>query len=184
METSKELMNTLLPVPVEPAMSRCGICVNSETRMRPMRSLPMARLSLLEFFGALRAVQQIRARQAVGRRAAGNPRLAGEFLRRYAGDFRVQHQNRAGPAILFAGDSVLFILDRGIPAGQLGTERLRGNGCASGNLDGFDTLPHALLVAFLAPGGPARAGPVQHTALGVLAAGSHRLSEPGINSGE
>ena len=75
-------------------------------------------LGFLEFFGALRAVQQIRARQAVGRRAAGNPRLARESLRRYAGDFRVQHQNRAGPAIFFAGNPVLFILDRGIPAGQ------------------------------------------------------------------
>ena len=39
-------MNTLLPVPVEPAISRCGICVNSAARMRPIKSLPRGSVSL------------------------------------------------------------------------------------------------------------------------------------------
>ena len=39
-------MNTLLPVPVEPAISRCGICVRSAARMRPIRSLPSGSVSL------------------------------------------------------------------------------------------------------------------------------------------
>ncbi len=33
---------TLLPLPVEPAISRCGIFSNSEIRMRPLMSLPIA----------------------------------------------------------------------------------------------------------------------------------------------
>ncbi len=43
-------MNTLLPVPVEPAISKCGMAARSVTRMRPCRSRPMASVSLLGEF--------------------------------------------------------------------------------------------------------------------------------------
>ena len=43
MEMIIELMKTLLPVPVAPAISRCGICARSVIRMRPIRSLPIVR---------------------------------------------------------------------------------------------------------------------------------------------
>ncbi len=45
MERIRELRKTLLPVPVDPAMSKCGIWARSETRLRPMRSLPSASVS-------------------------------------------------------------------------------------------------------------------------------------------
>ena len=35
-----------MPVPVDPAMSKCGIWERSETRLRPIRSLPSASVSL------------------------------------------------------------------------------------------------------------------------------------------
>ena len=41
-------MKTLLPVPVEPAISRCGIEARSVTRIRPCRSRPIASVSLLD----------------------------------------------------------------------------------------------------------------------------------------
>src|ERR1700738_3434653 len=47
MDIISELMNTLLPVPVEPAISKCGIAAKSVTRMRPCKSRPIARVSLL-----------------------------------------------------------------------------------------------------------------------------------------
>ena len=40
------LMATLLPVPVEPAISRCGIPLRSAVTMRPLMSLPNAKVSL------------------------------------------------------------------------------------------------------------------------------------------
>ena len=39
------LMATLLPVPVEPAMSRCGMVPRSAVTMRPLMSLPIASVS-------------------------------------------------------------------------------------------------------------------------------------------
>src|SRR5258707_4695786 len=50
MDIINELMNTLLPVPVEPAMSKCGMAARSVTRMRPCRSRPMASVNLLGEF--------------------------------------------------------------------------------------------------------------------------------------
>src|SRR5579883_205929 len=42
----KALIATDLPVPVEPAMSRCGMVARSATAMRPLMSLPRPRVSL------------------------------------------------------------------------------------------------------------------------------------------
>ena len=41
----KALMATLLPDPVEPAISRCGMAVRSAVTMRPLMSLPSASVS-------------------------------------------------------------------------------------------------------------------------------------------
>ncbi len=41
----KALMATLLPEPVEPAMSRCGMALRSAVTMRPLMSLPSASVS-------------------------------------------------------------------------------------------------------------------------------------------
>jgi hypothetical protein len=40
------LMATDLPLPVEPAISTCGMVARSAVTMRPLMSLPMARVSL------------------------------------------------------------------------------------------------------------------------------------------
>ena len=48
MDISSELMNTLLPVPVDPAISKCGMLARSVTRIRPCKSRPIARVSLLD----------------------------------------------------------------------------------------------------------------------------------------
>jgi len=40
------LMATLLPVPVEPAIRRCGMPARSAMAMRPLMSLPMPSVSL------------------------------------------------------------------------------------------------------------------------------------------
>ena len=40
-----ELIITLLPEPVEPAISRCGMASRSATAMRPLMSLPSASVS-------------------------------------------------------------------------------------------------------------------------------------------
>src|SRR5712672_2527513 len=46
-DISSELMKTLLPVPVEPAISRCGMLAKSVTRIRPCKSRPIASVNLL-----------------------------------------------------------------------------------------------------------------------------------------
>ena len=45
METTMELIATLLPEPVEPAINKCGIWVRSPTRILPVMSFPSPTLS-------------------------------------------------------------------------------------------------------------------------------------------
>src|SRR6266481_4223308 len=50
MDIIRELMNTLLPVPVEPAINKCGMAARSVIRMRPCKSRPIASVNLLGEF--------------------------------------------------------------------------------------------------------------------------------------
>ena len=69
MLVSSVLMHTDLPVPVEPAMSRCGICARSTMTDSPETSLPMASSSGLG--SARRPVASTSPSVTVERRSLG-----------------------------------------------------------------------------------------------------------------
>ena len=65
MDIISELMNTLLPVPVDPAISKCGIAARSVTRMRPCKSRPIASVSLLGRIDELRRLDNFPQRNGL-----------------------------------------------------------------------------------------------------------------------